>query len=102
MNMKETTLKAIVTGALAALARIPTAYHSYRCTCHRYDFDYLSGMAAAWVTKNLSSHTGIIGIIKKVCYLLVVVVGMVVDYIIQTIGAQLGLDLSGYFIFGFS
>jgi toxin secretion/phage lysis holin len=99
--MKESTLKTIIAGSIAALAAyfqlliVPIAV-----LVTVMIFDYLSGMAAAWAAKNLSSRIGVFGIIKKVCYLLVVAVGMVVDYIIQAVGAQLGLDLSGYFIFG--
>ena len=101
IRMKETTMKTILSAALAALAAyfrllvVPLAVLVVMMIC-----DYASGMTAAWVTKRLSSRLGIIGIVKKVCYLLVVAVGIVVDYIIQAVGAPLGLDLSGYSIFG--
>jgi toxin secretion/phage lysis holin len=99
--MKETAIKTILTVALAALA----AYFQQLVVpitvlVIMMIFDYVSGMAAAWVTKKLSSRIGIIGIVKKVCYLLVVAVGMVVDYIIQAVGTPLGLELAGYSIFG--
>ena len=44
--------------------------------------DYITGMAGAWINKEISSKRGFRGIIKKLCYFLVVVVGMVIDYAI--------------------
>ena len=99
--MKETAMKSIIAAALTALAAyfrllvVPITVLIITMI-----FDYASGMTAAWVTKKLSSRIGIIGIIKKVCYLVMVAVGMVVDYIIQAVGTQLGLELAGYSIFG--
>ena len=99
--MKETAIKTIITAALAALAAyfrlllVPLTVLIIMMI-----FDYVSGMASAWVTKELSSRIGAMGIVKKVCYLLVVAVGMVVDYIIQAVGTPLGLELAGYSIFG--
>ena len=46
--------------------------------------DYLSGLTAAWVTRSLSSRTGILGIVKKVCYLLLVAVGVIIDLVLQS------------------
>ena len=99
--MKETAIKTILTVALAALA----AYFQQLVVpitvlIIMMIFDYVSGMASAWVTKELSSRIGAMGIVKKVCYLLVVAVGMVVDYIIQAVSTPLGLELAGYSIFG--
>jgi toxin secretion/phage lysis holin len=99
--MKETAIKTIITAALAALAAyfrlllVPLTVLIIMMI-----FDYVSGMASAWVTKELSSRIGAMGIVKKVCYLLVVAVGMVVDYIIQAVSTPLGLELAGYSIFG--
>ena len=62
--------------------------------------DYASGVAAAYVSKELSSRTGIIGIIKKVSYLAVVAVGVCIDYIIELASAKLGADLTGYYFVG--
>ena len=60
--------------------------------------DYVSGVAAAFVNKELCSRTGVIGIIKKVCYLLIVAVGIMVDYVIFLAGEQMGTDLTGYYL----
>ena len=46
--------------------------------------DYISGMASAKKSGELSSSIGIMGIAKKVGYLALVAVGMVVDYLISS------------------
>lgn len=62
--------------------------------------DYITGMAEAWVNRTLSSRVGIVGIVKKLSYLVVVGVAIVVDWIIQTATARLGFDLGGFYLFG--
>lgn len=99
--MKENAIRVVLTAALAAL----TAYFNLLVVPLAVLFimmilDYASGMTAAWVKNSLSSKRGILGIIKKVCYIVVVAVGMVVDYIIQFVGTPLGVDMAGYSIFG--
>lgn len=59
--------------------------------------DYVSGVSAAYVNSELSSRTGILGILKKVGYLMIVAVGMVIDYLLSLAGGAAGLDLSGKF-----
>lgn len=44
--------------------------------------DYGTGMAAAWKKSDLSSKKGVSGIVKKVGYLVLVCVGMLVDWLI--------------------
>ncbi len=41
--------------------------------------DYLSGMAAAWLSKTLDSNVGIRGIVKKICLLMLVAVANLLD-----------------------
>lgn len=41
--------------------------------------DYLTGIASAIYNKELSSKIGLIGILKKFCYLLVVALSVVID-----------------------
>ena len=62
--------------------------------------DYISGISAAWVTHQLSSRVGIIGIVKKVSYLLIVAVGMALDYLISIIGGQFGVQMDGVYFVG--
>lgn len=44
--------------------------------------DYITGMVSAWINKDLSSREGIIGIVKKICYMALVAVAMGVDWLI--------------------
>ena len=62
--------------------------------------DYITGIGAAWVAGKLSSRAGIIGIIKKLGYLVAVGVAIVVDYIIQNAAIGAGADLSDFYAFG--
>lgn len=62
--------------------------------------DYISGVAAAFVHGELSSRTGVIGVIKKVAYLLIVVVGMAVDWTIRIAADQVGINAMDFSFFG--
>lgn len=44
--------------------------------------DYCTGMASAWKKATLSSKKGVTGIIKKIGYLVLVCVGLLVDWLI--------------------
>ena len=61
--------------------------------------DYVTGMAAAWHTKKLSSKKGLSGIIKKISYLALVCVGMGVDWLIYSGLKQVGIIDLNYTIF---
>lgn len=45
--------------------------------------DYVTGMLSAWLNAELSSRKGIKGIVKKVSYLVLVAVAMIVDWLIS-------------------
>lgn len=62
--------------------------------------DYASGMLKAWVTRSLCSRTGVVGIIKKVGYLLVVCVAGVVDWLVTYGMVQVGIEIDVSFCFG--
>ena len=61
--------------------------------------DYVSGMTKAWMKGEISSKIGLRGIIKKLSYLMLVAVAVVVDWVIFGTMKALGMpmDLS---IFG--
>ena len=62
--------------------------------------DYASGMIKAWITKSINSRTGIVGIIKKLCYLLVVSVGIVCDLIGSYALCDIGIEyFKGKYVF---
>lgn len=99
--MKETTLKAAIAVAMAAA----TAYLRELAIpvfvlAGVMVIDYLSGMVSAWVKCELSSRVGVLGIVKKVAYLLAVAVAIVADWVVQVAGAEIGIDFGGFFFFG--
>ena len=56
--------------------------------------DYITGiMAAARRGEKISSSIGFWGIVKKVCMWLLVLVGWVVDFILQTVAQTIHLDI---------
>lgn len=60
--------------------------------------DYITGMISAWKNTELSSKKGLFGIVKKVCYVALVCVGMGVDWLIYSGMKQIGVDVN-YTIF---
>lgn len=62
--------------------------------------DYMSGMLRAWGNDELSSKVGLKGIIKKLCYLMLVCVAGVVDWLIFSGLKQVGISLNFGFCFG--
>lgn len=62
--------------------------------------DYSTGMIYAWKNAELSSKKGVFGIIKKVCYLALIGVGMGVDWLIYSGMGQVGFELENTIFFG--
>ena len=91
--------KAIATAALAALA----AYFQVLLVpvfvlVGAMVLDYISGIASAWQRSELSSRVGIVGIVKKVLYLVIVAVGMIADYVIALTAEKLGANFEFNYI----
>ena len=94
-QIEEKTLQTVFSAALAMLSAyfgivaIPIAVLIVAMV-----IDYSTGMAAAWKQAYLSSKKGIYGILKKVSYLALICVGMLVDWLIycglQTVNVQIG------------
>lgn len=99
--MKETSLKAlfaVVCGGLSAyfgVIGVPLVV-LFAAMC----IDYLTGMTKAWVTGELSSRVGVLGIIKKVGYLVTVCVAAVVDWLLLSGLKQVGISIGMEFLFG--
>lgn len=98
--MKENIVKAAVVGTVAAVAAyfevllVPVIIVVIVMLC-----DYVSGVAAGWAHGELSSRTGIIGIVKKLAHVLIIVVGVVIDWVIQLAADKLGLDAGRFCYF---
>lgn len=94
--MKEDTIKLLIAAAAAALwSYAKDMIWPLGILLAAMVVDYISGVAAAWVNHELSSRVGIVGIVKKLSYLALVVVGCSIDYLINMLGAQLtGAEVS--------
>lgn len=89
--MKEDTVKMFCAAFAAALwSYAQTIFAPLVILIVVMAIDYASGVAAAWVNHELSSRTGIVGIVKKLSYLALVVVGCSIDYLVSLLGTQLG------------
>ena len=55
--------------------------------------DYITGMIKAYIRAELNSKFGIKGILKKLCYMVMVAVGAAVDYLLRGALVQAGIDL---------
>lgn len=56
--------------------------------------DYGTGMLNAWLKNELNSRVGILGIVKKISYFALIVVGMAVDYILNSAFVKINADIS--------
>ena len=99
--MKENTLKAVaaitLAGAMTYLRELAVPVIILAVVMA---VDYASGLVGAWVKRELSSRTGIIGIVKKLCYLLGVIVAIVADWVVMTAAEKIGVDFGGFYFFG--
>jgi len=98
MDIKQKTLK----GALSAFLAVAVNYAGIIAVpiimlCVVMLLDYITGMIAAWKARELSSRRGTFGIVKKLCYLIAVCVGIGVDWLIysglQSMGVSLGVKV---------
>lgn len=96
-NMFKTTA-ALICGGLAAYFDI-VAIPLLILVCVMC-IDYISGMIKAYITEELSSRTGIKGILKKLCYMLVVCVAAVVDWLLISGLKQVGITIEINYCFG--
>lgn len=99
--MKETSLKAlfaVVCGGLSAyfgVIGVPLVV-LFAAMC----IDYLTGMTKAWVTGELSSRVGVLGIVKKVGYLTAACVAGIIDWLLISGLKQVGISIGMEFLFG--
>lgn len=99
--MKENMFRALFAAAIGALAAYAGILLVPLCVLAAVMIiDYATGIAAAWSCKLLSSRVGVKGIVKKVAYLALVAVGMVVDYLISSALVRVGVDISVNYCFG--
>lgn len=62
--------------------------------------DYISGTIAAWISGTLNSKTGKRGAVKKVCYMFLVVLAGIMDWVIGYGLGQIGISFEVKYYFG--
>ncbi len=62
--------------------------------------DYVSGIMAAWFMGELNSKKGKHGAIKKVCYMLLVIVAALCDWLVCCGMGTIGIEYQNEFYFG--
>lgn len=63
-------------------------------------FDYITGTLKAKVSKSENSNKGLFGIIKKICYWILILISFLISYLLVQIGAKLNIDLNFVMLFG--
>ncbi len=62
--------------------------------------DYITGIIKARVTKTEKSNRGIIGIIKKVCYWILIFISFLISFLLVEIGTKININLNFIMFFG--
>ena len=97
--MKENVIQALFSAALGAImAYLNILLVPFVVLLVVMITDYFTGMAEAYVNKTLNSRIGVVGILKKIGYIVAVAVGVVADYLITNALVKIGIDInvSGY------
>lgn len=63
-------------------------------------FDYITGTIKSKINKEESSNKGLIGIIKKICYWILIGVSFLVSYLLVDIGSCININLEFVMLFG--
>ena len=93
--MKENVIQALFSAALGALmAYLNILLVPFVVLLVVMITDYLTGMAEAYVNKTLNSRIGVVGILKKIGYIVAVAVGVVADYLITNALIKIGIDIN--------
>lgn len=62
--------------------------------------DYVSGVTAAWMNGTLNSKTGKHGAVKKVCYMFLVALAGIIDWVISCGLGRIGISCDAEYCFG--
>lgn len=62
--------------------------------------DYITGTLKAKVNKVENSHKGLLGIIKKICYWILIFISFLISYLLVEIGVKLNINLDFIMLFG--
>ena len=62
--------------------------------------DYITGTIKSKITKKESSSKGLIGIIKKICYWILIVISFLISYLLIQLGNKININLEFIMLFG--
>ena len=93
--MKENVIQALFSAAIGAvMAYLNILLVPFVVLLVVMITDYFTGMAEAYVNKTLNSRIGVVGILKKIGYIVAVAVGVVADYLITNALIKIGIDIN--------
>lgn len=94
-KMKENVIQALFSAAIGAvMAYLNILLVPFVVLLVVMITDYFTGMAEAYVNKTLNSRIGVVGILKKIGYIVAVAVGVVADYLITNALIKIGIDIN--------
>lgn len=98
---KYNVIKAVLSGAMAAIsAKLGILGPMLLALTGVMIVDYITGMLASKKENNISSRVGMWGIVKKLLYIVVVGVGMLMDWLILTTAESMGVHIPLATFFG--
>lgn len=98
---KYNVIKAVLSGAVAAIsAKLGILGPMLLALTGVMIVDYITGMLASKKENNISSRVGMWGIVKKLLYIVVVGVGMLMDWLILTTAESMGVHIPFATFFG--
>ena len=62
--------------------------------------DYVTGTIKSKVTHTESSNKGLLGIVKKVCYWILILIAFLISFLLMQIGSKLNINLEFVMLFG--
>jgi len=62
--------------------------------------DYITGTIKSKITKKESSNKGLIGIIKKICYWILIAISFLISYLLVHLGNKININLEFIMLFG--
>lgn len=62
--------------------------------------DYITGTIKAKIVKKESSNKGLVGIIKKICYWILIGISFLISYLLVQLGNKININLEFIMLFG--
>ena len=62
--------------------------------------DYITGIIKAKINKSETSSGGLLGILKKVCYWILILISFIISYLLVQIGNKLNINIEFVMLFG--